>query len=250
MKKNSVVKIITSKIPMDENTFPTKVKITLCTLLEQHRNTKDMLKLVSLMARTDMTTGEEHEKKRISWSDVHENYSATDLNNMYNTMKETVLDEFAKYLNNGSSWRFTEVKRLEVYIDKNVPLRGSSYKVLPKFIQDKKAVTNIKNYDNECFRWNLLLAVNPVNKNAERISDLKPKIHTLNCDNMTFPVKLKDIDKFEKLNPNYAVNAFGFEHTYIYPLMKSDVNTDNHVNLLLHEEHYSLINNFGRLVNS
>jgi hypothetical protein len=212
MKKNSIVKIITSKIPMNESTFLTKVKITLCNLLEQHRNTKDSLKLVCLMARTDMATGEEHEEKEIFWSDVHENYPATDLYNMCNTMKETVLDEFAEYLNNGSSWRFKEVKCLEVYIDKNVSLRGSSYKVLPKFIQDKKVVINIKNDDNECFRWSLLRAVNPVNKNAERISDLKSKISTLSWGNMTFPVKLKDIDKFEKLNPNYAVNMFRFEH--------------------------------------
>jgi hypothetical protein len=65
---------------------------------------------------------------------------------------------------------------LEVLIDKNVPLRGSSYKDLPKFIKDKKAVINIKNDDNQCFKWCLLRAVNPVNKNAERISDLKSKI--------------------------------------------------------------------------
>jgi hypothetical protein len=36
----------------------------------------------------------------------------------------------------------------------------------------------------------------------------------------------------------------------IYPLRKSKVNTDNQINLLLHDERYSLINNFGRLVNS
>jgi hypothetical protein len=129
-------------------------------------------------------------------------------------------------------------------------LRGSSYKDLPKFVKDRKAVINIKNADNECFRWCILRAVNPVNKNADRISDLKPKISTLNWGNMTFPVKLKDIGKFEKLNPNYAVNVMGLDGTFVYPLRKSDVNTDNQINLLLHDEHYSLINNFGRLVNS
>jgi hypothetical protein len=92
--------------------------------------------------------------------------------------------------------------------------------------------------------------LNPVNKNAERISDLKSKLSTLNWGNMTFPVKLKDISKFEKLNPNYAVNAMGLDGTCVYLLRKSAVNTHNQINLLLHDEHYSLINNFGRLVNS
>jgi hypothetical protein len=44
-----------------------------------------------------------------------------------------------------------KVESLTVHIDKNIPLRGSSYKVLPKFLQDKKAVINVKNTDNECF---------------------------------------------------------------------------------------------------
>jgi hypothetical protein len=153
MKRDCIVKIITLKTTMNEDTFLTKVKITLCKLLEQHCNTKNRLKLICLMARTDMATSEEHEEKGIFWSDVHDNYPVTDINNMYITMRETVLDEFAKYLNNGSSWRFKEVHCLEVYIDKNVPLRGRSYKVLPKFVLCKKAVISIKNDDNQCFKW-------------------------------------------------------------------------------------------------
>jgi hypothetical protein len=165
-------------------------------------------------------------------------------------MKDTLLEEFTNYLNEGSNWRFKEVKCLEVLVDKSNPLRGSSYKVLPKFVQNKKAVINIKNDDNQCFKWCLLRAVNPASKNAERISDLRSKFSTLNWGNMSFPVKLKDIGKFEKLNPNYAVNVFGLDGTCIYPLRNSNVNTDNQINLLSHDDHYSLINNFGRLVNS
>jgi hypothetical protein len=42
----------------------------------------------------------------------------------------------------------------------------------------------------------------------------------------------------------------GLDGTRIYPLRTSDSNTDNHINLLLYDEHYSLISSFGRLVNS
>jgi hypothetical protein len=183
------------------------------------------------------------------WSETHENFPATELNDLYE-MKDKVLDAFANYLNKGSSWRFKEVKSLTVHIDMNIPLRGSSYKDLPKFVKDKKAVINIKNADNECFRWCLLREVNPVNKNAERTSDLRFKIFTLNWGNMIFPFKLQDIGEFEKLKPNYAVNVIGLDGICVYPLRKSKVNPDNQINLLLHDEHYSLINNFRRLVNS
>jgi hypothetical protein len=57
-----------------------------------------------------------------------------------------------------------------------------------------------------------------VNKNAERISDLRSKISSLNWGSMTFPVKLQDFVKFEKLNPNHAVNVMGFDGTCVYPL--------------------------------
>jgi hypothetical protein len=67
---------------------------------------------------------------------------------------------------------------------------------------------------------------------------------------MTFPVVLKDIDKFEKLNPNHAVSVMSLDGTGIYQLRKSDNCTDNHINLLLHDEDYSLISSYGRLVNS
>jgi hypothetical protein len=179
VKNNSIVKEIISKMPMDEHTCLTKVKFTLCNLLEQHRNTKIKLNLTCIMTRTDMATGEQPEDKATFLSEIHENFPATDLNDLYEILKEKVLDAFATYLNKRSNWKFKEVKSLAVHIDKNIPLRGSRYKDLPKFVKDKKVVINIKNADNECFRWCILRALNPVNKNTECISDRKSKISTL-----------------------------------------------------------------------
>jgi hypothetical protein len=67
MKKDCINKKITSKIPMDENTFLTKAKITVCNLLEQHRNTKVKLKYICVMTRTDMGTLEKS-KLRMEYS--------------------------------------------------------------------------------------------------------------------------------------------------------------------------------------
>jgi hypothetical protein len=97
MKNNSVVKEVTSKIPMDEHTFLTKAKLTLCNLLEQHRNTKIKLNLTCIMTRTDMTTGEQQDDKPTFWSETHENFPATYLNDLYEIMKEEVLYAFASF---------------------------------------------------------------------------------------------------------------------------------------------------------
>ena len=49
------------------------------------------------------------------------------------------------------------------------PLRGISYIPLPKELANKKAIINLKNNDNLCFKWAVTRALNPLDKNAERI---------------------------------------------------------------------------------
>ena len=51
-----------------------------------------------------------------------------------------------------------------------VPLKGNSWIPLPEAISKKKAVINMKNEDDECFKWCVTRALNPVEKNAERIT--------------------------------------------------------------------------------
>ena len=52
---------------------------------------------------------------------------------------------------------------------KYVPLGDSSYISLSKFLAAKKAIINLKNEDDECFKWAITRALNPVEKNSERI---------------------------------------------------------------------------------
>ena len=52
---------------------------------------------------------------------------------------------------------------------KYVPLGGSSYIPLPKFLAAKNANINLKNENDECFKWAITPALNPIEKNSERI---------------------------------------------------------------------------------
>jgi len=49
-------------------------------------------------------------------------------------------------------------------------------------------------------------------------------------------MELKDIDKFEKNNPEIAMNALGYEDKIFYPLRISKLNRETSVNLLLLED--------------
>ena len=125
---------------------------------------------------------------------------------------------------------------------------GSSYIPLPEYLAKKQALINLKNNDDQCFKWAVTRAVNPVEKNAERIDKkLRAKADTLNWDGITFPTPLLEIDKFERNNPTISVNVAGFaekgscrdakyENT-VYPLRKSPhIGREQHVDLLFFRE--------------
>ena len=49
------------------------------------------------------------------------------------------------------------------------PLGDSSCIPLPKFLAAKKAIINLKHDDDECLKWAIIRALNPVENHPERI---------------------------------------------------------------------------------
>jgi hypothetical protein len=91
---------------------------------------------------------------------------------------------------------------------------GSSYIKLPKFIEDKKAVLNVKNQDECCFAWAIVSALFPIDgAKASQITSYPNYSSVLDLTGMDFPVKLRDIKKFEELN-NISVNVYGVESLF------------------------------------
>ena len=75
---------------------------------------------------------------------------------------------------------------------------GSSYIPLPDWIMRKKAIVNIRNTDEKCFFWSIPRYLHPLGKNDIRISDLKQYENDLNTQGIDFPVRVKEISKFEE----------------------------------------------------
>ena len=48
-----------------------------------------------------------------------------------------------------------------------------------------------------------------MNQNLERVSKIKKYLHLCNWDGLEFPLKVKDLNRFEKNNSNYAVMVYG-----------------------------------------
>lgn len=78
----------------------------------------------------------------------------------------------------------------------------------------------MKNDEEKWFTWSVLGALNLKERDNER-KDKKLKaeeeklgvapVAFLNMIGIDYPVSQKEIDKFEKNNPNISVNVFGYE---------------------------------------
>ena len=169
-------------------------------------------------------------------------------------MKEKMLESLAKYQKLGSGWRLPSIEMLEIFITKFKPLNGKSYKPFPKVIVKKKAVINMENDDDQCFKWAVTRALNPADRDSERNPNritkaLKNQSEKYNWNDIEFPTKLKDIHKFEK-NNNVNVNVFSFDNETkkVYTLRLSKTEHEETINLFLYDEHYGVVKNLSRLV--
>ena len=109
------------------------------------------------------------------------------------------------------------------------------------------AIINIKNEDDKCFLWSVLRYLHPKEIHGERLTDLKKYENDLNFKGIDFPVKAKDITKFENNNPDLSgINVFSLnDNDKIYPLRHNQKDCQKLIDLFHFSEdekqHYSLI---------
>ena len=185
---------------------------------------------------------------------------ATDPHEIYKEMVDEIEEEVQKVEHAaGSGWVFVEVENLTLHTDIWDPLKVGSYIDLPKELKNKNAIINMKNEDNnKCFLWCVLRALNPKDKNAERIDkDLKSKEHTLNMEGIAYPVSLKDINRFEKQNPDISISILGYsKDERVYPLRISKKENERKYNIVLllikngDNSHYCYVKNLSALLAS
>ena len=65
------------------------------------------------------------------------------------------------FVRRGSGWVVRSVEHVDIHLGRYKPLYGATYKALPKALQAKKAIVNVKNTDKKCFMWAVLSALHP-----------------------------------------------------------------------------------------
>ena len=179
--------------------------------------------------------------------------NANDLLESLNTNVEEILDGISNMISEGSAWIVKSITGHYLNVTKYEPLTGSSYIELPSELQNSRhGLINLKNRDNECFRWCHVRHLNPRENNPQRIKKTVKSFATqLNYDNIEFPVSVKQYNKVETQN-NININVFGYENKQTYPIYVSKEKFENVMNLLLisddEKNHYVYIKDFNRFM--
>ncbi|KAL9967825.1 hypothetical protein ACROYT_G026122 [Oculina patagonica] len=167
--------------------------------------------------------------------------------------KQKILNFVALWISEGSGWTIQSVDSHHLNVVKYEPIKGSSYIILPQELRNSsKGLINIKNKDNECFRWCHIRHLNKQDKYPQRIkkSD-KAYIERLDYSEIEFPVTIKQINKIEKKN-SIRINVFGYENKQPYPIYISKETFEDHMELLLitneTKQHYVLIKDFNKFM--
>ena len=167
--------------------------------------------------------------------------------NMY---RQELLNVIDKWVSEGSGWFIDRTDSHYINVTLYKPLNGSSYIELPTELRNpKKGLINMKNKDDECFRWCHIRHLNPQTEHPERIKkEDKKMINGLNYEGIEFPVSQKHHNKVEKRN-SIRINLIGYENGQPFPIHISKETFEDQMNLLLitkdEKKHYVLIKDFN-----
>ena len=176
-----------------------------------------------------------------------------EINEALQMSKQNILNKIAQWISEGSGWTVQSVDNHYLNIAKYEPMKGSSYIQLPNELRNSgKGLINMKNEDNECFRWCHIRHLNPQDKDPQRIKKTdKQYVGKLDYSNIEFPVDVKHYNKIEKQN-SINISVFGYENKQPYPIYVSKEKYEDHMELLLVTEkenkHYVLIKDFNRFM--
>ncbi|XP_072400684.1 uncharacterized protein [Diabrotica undecimpunctata] len=154
---------------------------------------------------------------------------------------EPINRDLEEFQERDSGWALKAVVNLWVNINKYTPQLGSSYIELIPQIKRKKACVNVKNDDEACFAWSVISALNPVDKDPQRVSKYPHYSQVLKLKGIQWPMSMKQIPNFEKQN-DISINVYVLkkekrDFTTLTTYLTKNMN-NKHVNLLLVQDKY------------
>ena len=176
------------------------------------------------------------------------------VNRTFNRFIDEVKGEIEAWIQRGSGWVIEGIVAAYVNVERYEPLRGGSYMPLPKNLQNKKAIINVQNRDNQCLRWAIRAALFPalLGVKVAKTSSY-PTEDGLNFAGIDFPTPVSQIVKLERQNPNLAINVFGWEKDNVtVPRISEKDGSIPRINLMVTHQgeniHYSYVKRLTALL--
>ena len=179
--------------------------------------------------------------------------NANEIESELSISQQEILNTIDIWISEGSGWTIGKINSNHINIVVYQPFNGSSYIALPdELINSKKGLLNIKNKDNECFRWCHVRHLNPQEKDPQRIKKADKKyVEKLDYTGIKFPVNVKQYNKIEKQN-TIRINVFGYEEGQPFPIHISNERFEDQMNLLFitkyEKKHHILIKDFNKFM--
>ena len=164
--------------------------------------------------------------------------------NIHNILMQKLDDEQLE----GSGFVLNGIVNVIMEVYKVNDIQASSWVELPEKYKNNKSIINIKNDDQFCFLWCILAHLFPVEDHKNRTSSYSMNLNKLISNGLEFPMKIKDIPKFENLN-NLNVNVFELTKTVLTPIHINTNYDQPQIDLLLYQNHYCLITKLHCLLN-
>lgn len=270
--KNNIVSygIPNKKDDLHFKDFIKEIKAALMKKIESSLNKNNIIKfIITLIGEYIKIVGEEMDLIYISHRAKMSLLCRGDnIDEMVMKQLDEIHNKMSEFQERDSGWTLIRIVRLEININKSSLVKGALWISSPEKLAKRHACINIENTDNYCFKWSVIAALstsiisNNVNQNRcsiYNIENIDAEIITLENNvvldftNLKFPLKLKDIKKFEDININISINVFGYDEaadTIIGPFYCTKEEKPSHINLLLLENdrghHYIFINNMSK----
>ena len=132
--------------------FMQKVRINVQNLMRENRQARVRMILNCEMTRKELFSESTQILNTFFHSETVENLEGTDEREIYDGFMQTIEERIQNFNQRGSNWRFERVLSLDIHFTDFKPLRGSTFLPLPSKISTKKAVINMKNNDDQCFK--------------------------------------------------------------------------------------------------
>ena len=239
------------EIIVNEKTY-IKLRVNPTNHLEEQIN--DLLKTsffprykfqLSYLAKfSKIVNGEENVFHKWVKSDFNYNHTQITFGTQHNTLMQKLDDEQLE----GSGFVLNGIVNVILEIYKVNDIQASSWVELPPKYKNSQSIINIKNDDQYCFLWCILAHLFPVEDHKNRTSSYSMNLNKLISNGLEFPMKIKDIPKFENLN-NLNVNVFELTKTVLTPIHINTNYDQPQIDLILYQNHYCLITKLHCLLN-